>query len=246
MMTYTKSAGSGCILPATVEITSPSCYVAVWRNGRGSAMRVKCLLRGFLFSMFVVLLIGSTCKATIITFDDLFDTGGGTLITNRYQGLVWSNFAVGNAVLLTANSGLSGFYYGMITPSNVALNAHGDPAEIDSTGTNFNFLSAYLTGAWRSNLNIEIQGFNGPTMLYDTTVVVSATSPTLFTFNYLGINHVAFNATGGQNVGFPAGGDGEVFAMDNFDFEFAPEPSAFLLTAAGALMLWPVVKRRRG
>ena len=138
----------------------------------------------------------------------------------------------------------TGYNYGMVTPSNVAFNAGGYPAQIDSPGTNFNFLSAYLTGAWNSNLNIEVQGFNGATLLYDTTVVASATSPTLFTFNYLNVDRLAFNSSGGQYAGF--GSSGEQFVMDNFDFEFVPEPSAFLLTAAGALMLWSVIKRKQG
>lgn len=187
----------------------------------------------------------STCSATVSTFDELFDThaGGGTLITNRYQGLVWSNFAVGNAILHTANDGLSGYYYGMLTPSNVALNAHGEPAEVDATGTNFNFLSVYLTGAWRSNLNIEVQGFRAGTLLYDQTVVANATNSTLFAFNYLDIDRLEFNSFDGQYAGFSS--DGGNLAMDNFTFEFVPEPSSFLLTAAAALMLWPILKRRR-
>src|SRR5260221_13569032 len=94
----------------------------------------------------------------------------------------------------------------MTTLSNVAVNDFGAPAEIDSLGTNFNFLSAYLTGAWNNNLNIEVQGFSGTNLLYDTTVVASATSPTLFTFNYLDIDRLTFNSFGGQkNAGFPSG-----------------------------------------
>jgi hypothetical protein len=71
----------------------------------------------------------------------------------------------------------------------VALNAFGTPAEIDSA-TNFNFLSVYLTGAWNSNLNIQVKGFNGAEEIYDTIVVASATNPTLFTFNYLDIDRL--------------------------------------------------------
>jgi hypothetical protein len=33
--------------------------------------------------------------------------------------------------------------------------------------------------------------------------------------------------------------------LDNFSFEFVPEPSSLLLTFAGALLLWPLLKRRR-
>ncbi len=89
----------------------------------------------------------------------------------------------------------------MVSPSNVAFNAGGDPAEIDSA-TNFNFFSAYLTGAWNSNLNIEVEGFNGAKEIYDTIVVASATNPTLFTFNYLDIDRLYFDSYGGQSAGF--------------------------------------------
>jgi hypothetical protein len=197
--------------------------------------------------MILMVSMVSPGRATIINFDDFLDTqaGGGTLITNAYQGLVWSNFAVANAVLLTANSGLSGAYYGMLSPSNVAINAHGDPAEIDTGGTNFDFVSAYLTGVWRSNLNVEVQGFRSGTLLYDQTVLVSATNPTFFAFNYLNLDRLAFNAFGGQYAGLPAGGDGTVFAMDNLTIEFVPEPSSLLLTAGGILTLWALVRRRR-
>jgi len=58
---------------------------------------------------------------------------------------------------------------------NVAYNGYGNPAEIDSRGTNFNFLSTYSTGAWKSNLNIEVQGFNGTNPVSDETTVASAT-----------------------------------------------------------------------
>ncbi len=184
--------------------------------------------------------------ATVVTFDELSETASGSYIASGYQGLVWSNFIAYNAILDTnlppsTGGGLSGLYYGMVSASNAATGGFLGLSEIDSS-TNINFLSAYLTGAWNSNLNIEVQGFRGPNLLYDTTMVASATSPTLFTFDYLNINRLTFNSFGGQSAGFSGGGSN--FAMDNFDFDFVPEPSSFLLTTAGALMLWSVVKRK--
>ena len=191
----------------------------------------------------------SPISATVITFDDMSSFSNGvplvTVVTNGYQELNWSNFYTLNAPHDAPIFGTNGYYYGMVTASNVALNGGGTLAEIDAVATDFSFLSAYLTGAWNSNLNIEVQGFNGTNLLYDTTVVAGATSPTLFTFNYLDIDRLTFNSFGGQkNAGFPAGG-GEQFVMDNFTFEFVPEPSPLLLTAAGALLLWPLLKRKR-
>jgi hypothetical protein len=185
------------------------------------------------------------CRATIITFDDiLHDTGVSSLIANGYQGLVWSNFSSVNAVLQTNDFGLSGYYYGMVSASNVAFDASGNPAEIDSTGATFNFLSVYLTGAWNSNLNVEVEGFRGGSLMYDQIVTVAATNATQFAFDYMDIDRLYFSSSGGQGAGFsfPSGRN---FAMDNFDFEFVPEPSSFLLTLVGVLALWSLRKRRR-
>jgi hypothetical protein len=190
---------------------------------------------------------------TVITFDDMHETGSGSYIPNGYQGLVWSNFACLNAFLVGANfppfqSNLSnGYYNGMVSASNVAYNAFGGDAEIDSV-TNFNFLGAYLTGAWSSNLNIEVRGFNGTNLVYDETKVASATNPTLFAFDYLNIDRLYFNAYGGEDAGFPPsdGQGGTWFVMDNFMFEFIPEPSSFLLAALGGVSLIAFLRRKRG
>ncbi len=196
--------------------------------------------------------------ATIVTFDDIptglqtFTMGDGTVftivpfvpLTNGYEQLNWSNLLAVNGPLHAGRFGEEGYNYGMVSASNVVFNSDGAPAEVNSPATDFNFLSVYLTGAWRSNLNIEVQGFRDGTLIYDQTVIASATSPTLFTFGYTNIDRLYFNSFGGQPAGFPSGGEGTQFAMDNFSFEFIPEPSAFLLTAAGALLLWPLLKRK--
>jgi hypothetical protein len=200
-----------------------------------------------LLCFFALLILLSTPARSqiLVTFDDLNDNGFGTLITNAYQGLTWSNFGVVNALLLSNSTGghAFGYGYGMVSASNVAFNYAGNPAEIDARGTNFDLLSTYLTGAFNSNLNIEVQGFRGGTLLYDTTVVASATSPTLFTFDYMDIDRLYFNAFGGE----PAfGGSSESnFAMDNFMFEYIPEPSTFLLAALGGVSLVAFLRRKR-
>jgi hypothetical protein len=197
--------------------------------------------------------------AAVVTFDDLptglrtYTNGDGSVftdipyvaLTNGYQQLNWSNLFAVNAPLITTRVGPYGGYYGMVSASNVVFNSDGAPAEVNSPATDFNFLSVYLTGEWRSNLSIQVQGFRDGTLLYDQTVVASATNPTLFTFGYTNIDRLYFNSFGGQSAGFPIGGDGTVFAMDNFSFEFIPEPSAFLFATFGALLLWPVLKHRR-
>ena len=200
----------------------------------------------FLPTVCLSLLVFSSVPAfsqTVVTFDDISNIGTGTFITNGYRGLNWTNFAPVNAILRTNGLGPSGYYYGMVSASNVVFNAFGNAAGVDSPGTNFNFLSAYFTGAWNSNLNIEVQGYRDTNLIYDETLAVSATNAILFTFNYLDIDHLVLNSFGGVSAGF--GGLGEQFVMDNFEFEFIPEPSSFLLAALGAVSLVAFLRRKR-
>ena len=195
-------------------------------------------------SVLTFLIFSAVCthSQTVITFDDLpLSTGRSSLLLTNYQGLVWSNFIATNGVVHPGNL-TNGYYYGVVSASNVAFGGFVSPTEIDSPGTNFNFLSAYLTGAWNSNLNIEVEGFSGPTLLYDTTVVASATAPTLFTFNYLDVNRLSFTSSGGEAA---FGGPAEQFVMDNLTIEFVPETSSLLLACVGALLLCPLLKRKR-
>jgi len=202
-------------------------------------------LRSFALFILLALWTVSTLSQTVITFDDISTPNIFASIPNSYQGLSWStSFSTLNAFSFTDGSALNGYYYGMVSSSNVAYNGSAFPVEIDSQGTNFNFLSAYLTGAWNSNLNIEVEGFRSGGMLYDTTVVASATSPTLFAFDYLNIDRLTFNSFGGQSAGFSTHG-GANFVMDNLTVEFVPEPSSFLLTGAGVLTLCVLRKRKR-
>jgi len=197
-----------------------------------------------LFAAIALGLLPSTSgrAQTLVNFDDL--PGTLTNIPVGYAGLSWSNFYVVNAIMLSNYYGYAnGYNYGMVSASNVAYNNFGNPAEVDARGTNFSFLSAYLTGAWNSNLNIEVQGFRDTNLVYDETKVVSATAPTLFTFDYLDIDRLCFDSYGGE----PAfgGGSETPFVMDNFMFEFIPEPSTFLLAALAAVSLAAVFRPKR-
>jgi len=197
---------------------------------------------------------GSTGAQTVVTFDDLSETGSGSWFSIKYQGyegLTWSNILCNNAILYTnvlaleipgLPGGRSGDYCGMASASNVVMLISG--CEIDSPSTNFDFLSAYLTGAWNNNQNIEVHGFNGAKEIYDTIVVASATNPTLFTFNYLNIDRLYFTSSGGQPA-FGYSAPQSISIMDNFEFEFVPEPSSLLLTALGAVPLVAFLRRKR-
>ena len=248
-------------MTARPEIVSTCGHFAVTTNQhmleRKESLKTTLLSLLIAFVAFLMFSISSTSRANLITFDDIsltyMTTSGGVVvvgqkfftdITNGYHNLNWGNFSAGVGLRSDPFYGTNGGYYGMVSVSNIAFNDSGNPAEIDATSANFNFLSVYLTGVWNSNLNIEAEGFRSGTLLYDTTVVASATAPTLFAFNYLDIDRLTFNSFGGQNAGFP-NGEGELFAMDNLSVEFVPEPSSLLLATIGVLLLWPLLKRNR-
>ncbi|BAY29663.1 hypothetical protein NIES2107_15070 [Nostoc carneum NIES-2107] len=173
----------------------------------------------------------SKAQAVVLDFDDL--PGDIDWIQNGYKGFKWNNFAYLNSVNYDNQSG---YKNGTVSNPNVAFNSSGDPASISINSGQFDFNSAYLTGAWNNGLNIQVEGlFQGITK-YSRTINVGSTSPTLFNFNFLGIDNLKFTSYGGINAGYNGGGTH--FVLDNFTYnksESVPEPLSILgtLTAAG-------------
>jgi hypothetical protein len=134
-------------------------------------------------------------------------------VPGGYHGLIWNNFDYLNGLNYSVNS--NGYDAGVVSSSNVAFNAYGNPADVTSaTGAHFNFISAELTSAWNDNLQVEAQGYVDGALTYDQTYTLSATTPTLIVFNYLGVTEVNFISSGGTtHAGYTGGGIN--FAMDN-------------------------------
>jgi len=185
------------------------------------------------------LAIAPTLTATLITFDDL----PAHFIPNGYNGLNWGNFGAVDS----GCCGPSGYQNGVVSNPNVAFNRYGDPADFSSNPP-FTFNSVYLTGAWNDGLHIEVQGFNGANLIYDRTVRVNTSGPTLFNFNYLNVTEVNFISFGGVPHGYI--GEGEHFVMDNLTINelvsSVPETSEYCMPIAlGALLAFGAVQRRR-
>jgi uncharacterized repeat protein (TIGR01451 family) len=150
---------------------------------------------------------GSSGLGQPVTFDDL--SGSGLPVPIGYGGLTWSNFSY----LIGADHPNSGYSAGTVSPPNAAYNPYGTPASIISTGL-VNFVSAFLTAAWNDNLQVQVKGYSGATLVYSNSYTLSATAPTLINFNYLGVNKVDFISSGGTpHPGYS--GSGTHFVMDN-------------------------------
>jgi hypothetical protein len=164
-----------------------------------------------------------------ITFDDLVaSTTDGEILPAGYAGFFWSNVYLLNGLYYTGNP--SGYGAGTVSPQNVVYIPGGDPASIIGE-TRFDFLSAYLTAAWTDGLKVTAQGYTGGALAYSRTITLSATSPALVTFNYLGVDRVDFATAGGTNS--PIVMDDVVAVIPDH-----AEPSPTLRPAVGALT-WP-------
>jgi hypothetical protein len=213
-------------------------------------MTANTSLRPLAFLALLVLPMILSARADLVTFDDLPDDQGINWYFD-YHGLNWLEVSVFAPYAQTNLYGSTGYTYGIVSAPNIAFNPFFNDSEINSGTNYFNFYSVYFTGAWRSNLNIEVQAFTGTNyvdygygieggtdLVYDTNVIASATSPTLFTFNFLNINRLRFVSSGGQDAGFVPGGDAwPVYVMDNFSFDLVPEPSPIMLTVLAFLSL---------
>jgi hypothetical protein len=169
-----------------------------------------------------------------ITFDDLPPTTGGLTITNGYRGFNWNNFDVVDGVHYTY---ASGYQAGVISTNNLAFGLSGVTASITAAQP-FNFVSAWLTAAWRDNLQVEVRGYVHGILAYDQTYTLSATAPTLIVFNYLDVTEVDFIASGGTpHPGYDY--SAPIFAMDNVTVAPAPEPLLTIVPSGStAIISW--------
>ncbi|MFZ0828868.1 MAG: PEP-CTERM sorting domain-containing protein [Verrucomicrobiia bacterium] len=208
-------------------------------------MKINRFTKAFIAAITTIAAITGPSKiwAQTITFDDLNPTtlpGGdhpyNAQVPNGYAGLQWNNFFVTDVPQqLQAYPYDTGYANGLVSGNNEVYNAYGTPALISDGAFNLN--SAYLTGAWNNGLQVEVQGFVGNTLTYDTTYTVNTTGPTLVNFNYLGVDKVNFISFGGVSAGY--GGTGTQFVMDNMTISPVPEPSVLALVGlnAAALMI---------
>src|SRR5688572_27744151 len=109
-------------------------------------------------------LVCASAHAGVTSFESM---PVGFPLANGLQGFNWTNVWV-------AHGPSSGYGYaaGVVSPQNVAFNGFELTAEIGvSNGTAFDFNSAYVTAAWRDNLNVTFTGYVGATPVATQTVI---------------------------------------------------------------------------
>jgi len=195
-------------------------------------MWVKLKFFKHILTAITIILVSFTANAAVLTFDDLSGSSPDP-IADGYGGLNWSNMRSFFGCFSRPDSG---YCSGTVSGYNVAFNMNGNAAATSSDSP-FNFDGAYLTAAWNDDLNIQVLGFNGVSLLYDTTVVVSDDAPTWFDFAYAGIDRLEFRSFGGVDSDPTDGSSGVHFAMDDFTYSVVPIPAAVWLFGSGLGLL---------
>lgn len=198
-----------------------------------------------LLSLGLILVFSGVAQAVVVTFDDLpravFGYGS---VYDGYNGLNWDNFGyVDSADSMWV--GDSGFKTGRVSGDNVAFNEWASASS--ANGSLFDFNGAYLTGAFRDGLVIQVEGFVNNILTYVETVIVDSDTATWFDFDFFGIDSLTFSSSGGVEVPGLAG-SGTTFVMDNFTFNevaAVPLPAAIWLFGAGFCMIAGLRRRKQ-
>jgi hypothetical protein len=193
----------------------------------------------FLLSCF----LSTGSQGYVLTFDDI-TTNLYKNPLNSYGGLTWENSAVMSTALAPPTIGYTGYRNGTVSGDYVFYSNNGNPVTV--AGLEFNFIGAYLTAAFKEDLNIDIVGKLDGVQLYSQTITVNTTSATWFEFSFLGINELIFTSYGGTDAGYTYP-PGNHIAMDNFTYNFhpVPVPAAVWLLGSGLLGLLGFSKRKK-
>ncbi|NOT84744.1 MAG: hypothetical protein HOP02_08210 [Methylococcaceae bacterium] len=189
----------------------------------------------------------NTVQATVLTFDDLpHSTVGGDIVPNSYGGFNWT---MGYVDAANFTLGKVGYFNGLVSGANVAFNIDGYPGVV-SSNTDFTFIGAYFTAAWRDGLTIHAQGLKNGVQLYAQDITVNADVPNYFSFNFVGIDTVYLAPEGGvySSLFSPSGYDTTQFAMDNFTYtgnvSAVPVPGAVWFFVSALIGLLEVARRK--
>lgn len=114
-----------------------------------------------------------TASTITVTFEDLtmptgfISPGPSSSILDGYKGFDWNNFGVIDTVSVGGIFTVSGYTNGIVSGSRVGFSDEGIGSTITADdGSEFDFNSAYLTGAWDNNVRTLVTGFKDGEILY--------------------------------------------------------------------------------
>ncbi|MEW5786676.1 MAG: PEP-CTERM sorting domain-containing protein [Pseudomonadota bacterium] len=182
--------------------------------------------------LLLALALTSQAHAAGIGFDDI--TGPGVpAIADGYAGLDWTNMYSADSSTYPYDSG---FIWGNVSADRVAFSGPLGSSGFASA-TDFTFDSVHLTGAWRDDLNVLVEGYDDGVLMHSVNLVVDLYAPTWFSFGWSSIDSVIFTTSGGVNAGLRS--NGPQLVLDDLLLTPVPEAEtwAMLLVGLGVVAL---------
>lgn len=147
-----------------------------------------------------------------LDLDTLFDDYG-------YYDLDYTPYSYFHPDLVLNNFGFypghaspdTGYYYGVITPQNVAFNEYGDPATMECPGGSFSIESMWVTSAWLPDAPVGFYGLKSD----GSTVSFSVVLPTIDSPVFVDGEFDDFTDLIYFTIDTPR--EGDVAAMDDFN-----------------------------
>ena len=132
----------------------------------------------------------------------------------------------------------SGYLYGVTSGEQAFYTPYASSVEISLDGGGLWAMeSVWVNAAWNNELTINFQGLrDGQVVAEMEHVHADATVAELITFGnaFVSIDTLIVDSWGGTNVGFPSGGGGEHFTMDDFTYSI-PAPGVIAVLGLAGL-----------
>ena len=195
-----------------------------------------------LLTMVFCFMFVGLANALVMDFDEVSGSGFNHTINGLYQGFTFTNAGiietdeVGNHPAAYENADVS--------PDNVLYTSGGLELGMSSS-TLFTFNDAYFTSLYNDGQNVVVAGFLNGVETESNTFITNPYTPTLVTFDWVGIDAITINCWGGSTTGFYASNStaaGKYMAMDNLRYGEptngtapVPEPATILLMGVGLI-----------